>query len=154
MDRNMMVLINTLTNLAELAREGERGFRAAAGVIKDTRAKIELYNYGQACRNFYVRLEIELRRIGGSPDSTTVRTSPDISWFNLTSTLVDRDTDIEIIAATDRALSAFKRNYEIALSRAMTAELRSIIQDQYNQVVSWKAYVDVLAQNAGLTVSR
>jgi uncharacterized protein (TIGR02284 family) len=154
MDRNMMALITTLTDLAELCREGERGFRAAAGVIKDTGAKIELYNFSQDCRNFYMQLQIELRHFEGTPVSSEVRTSADLSYFNLTSTLVDRDTDPEIIAATDRAVEAFKRNYETALKCPLTEGVLAVVQNQYNTILRWAAFIDALASNARLANSR
>lgn len=154
MDKNMMTMITTLTNLAELCREGERGFRAAAGVMKDTGAKVELYNFSQDCRNFYVQLQIELRHFEGTPVSSDVRTSADLSYFNLTSTLVDRDNDREVIAATDRAVGAFKRNYEAALKRPLTEGVLAVVQNQYNEILRWSAFIDALASNAGLLNSR
>jgi uncharacterized protein (TIGR02284 family) len=150
----MMGMIANLTSLAELCYKGEQGFQSAAGVVKDTSIKVELYSYSQACRHFYMQLQFALRHFEATVGSADVRNSTDLSYFNLASTLNDRNNDSEVIAVTKRAVEAFKRNYESSLKLFMTTEVKMTITDQYQQILSWSAYLDGLAIYKWSTILR
>jgi uncharacterized protein (TIGR02284 family) len=127
-------LISTLNNLIETCKDGENGFRTAAGGVKNGELKTLFNLYAQQRAQFAAELQAEVRTLGGDPEDTgSVAATLHRGWINIKSTVTGEDEGA-IISECERGEDSAVRNYKEALNETLPPGVQSIIERQYTQV--------------------
>jgi uncharacterized protein (TIGR02284 family) len=127
--------ISTLNDLIETCKEGERGFREAADGISGTDLKSILNEYARQRSQFASELQNQVIRLGGDPEkSGSVSGSMHRGWINLKSAITGKD-DHSILAECERGEDSAVKNYQEALEKDLPSDLRSVVEDQYQDIL-------------------
>ena len=126
--------ISVLTHLAEISRDGAKGFCDAADAVKSSNLKTTLQNASQRCAAGARELDIEISKLGGEPgESGTLGGAVHRAWTNLTAAVTGGDDKV-ILAECERGEDVAKAAYEEALRSDLPLEVKSTIQRQYTGV--------------------
>ena len=126
--------ISTLNNLIETCKDGQDGFRSAAGGVRNGELKTLFHTYSQQRAQFAAELQGEVRRLGGDPEKTgSTAAALHRGWINIKSTVTGEDEGA-IISECERGEDSAVRNYEDALRKDLPSALRSIVERQFGQV--------------------
>ena len=126
--------ISTLNNLIETCKDGQDGFRSAAGGVRDGELKTLFHTYSQQRAQFAAELQGEVRRLGGDPEKTgSTAAALHRGWINIKSAVTGEDEGA-IVSECERGEDSAVRNYEEALRRDLPSDVRSIIERQFGQV--------------------
>src|SRR5215207_7252280 len=127
-------IISTLNNLIETCKDGQDGFRSAAGGVRNGELKTLFHTYSQQRAQFAAELQGEVRRLGGDPEKTgSTAAALHRGWINIKSAVTGEDEGA-IIAECERGEDSAVRNYEEALRQDLPSDVRSIIERQFRQV--------------------
>ena len=101
--------ISTLNDLIETCKDGEQGFKTAAGGLKDPATKAKFQEYSRQRADMVRELQAEVRKLGGDPETAgSVSGSLHRGWIDqLASMLRDRyqyDADHLIVLAEQPAM--------------------------------------------------
>ena len=126
--------ISTLNNLIETCKDGQDGFRSAAGGVRNGELKTLFNTYSQQRAQFAADLQGEVRRLGGDPEKAgSTAAALHRGWINIKSTVTGEDEGA-IISECERGEDSAVRNYEDALRKDLPSALRSIVERQFGQV--------------------
>jgi uncharacterized protein (TIGR02284 family) len=126
--------ISTLNDLIETCKDGQDGFRSAAGGVRDGELKTLFHAYSQQRAQFAAELQGEVRRLGGDPEKTgSTAAALHRGWIDIKSAVTGEDEGA-IISECERGEDSAVRNYEDALRRELPSDVRSIIERQFRQV--------------------
>jgi len=132
MDKNDV--ISTLNHLIEISRDGEFGFRTSANSVKSANLKPVFESAAVRCAEGAQELEGKVRSLGGHPaQGGSVAGSLHRGWVNLKSVVTGMD-ETAILEECERGEDAAKKAYEDALEKDLPADVRSIIDRQYQGV--------------------
>jgi uncharacterized protein (TIGR02284 family) len=122
--------ISTLNDLIETCRDGENGFRAAAGALKDQQVKGMFERYARQRGEMARELEQQVGRLGGTA-ATSGSTAGTLhrGWMNIKS-LVTGSDDGAIIAEAERGEDVAKAEFEKALAQGLPAGARELVMQQ------------------------
>lgn len=127
-------VIETLNDLAEISRDGEKGFLAAAEDVQDPQLKAIFRSAAARCAEGARELESKIVSLGGeTSESGSVTGAAHRAWTNLKATLTDR-TERAVLEEVERGEDAAKEAYEHAIAQPMPPEIRTIVQRQYQGV--------------------
>ncbi|MDQ3651219.1 MAG: PA2169 family four-helix-bundle protein [Acidobacteriota bacterium] len=127
-------VISTLNNLIETCKDGQTGFQTAAEGVNNSELKTLFYNYSQQRAQFAGELQNEVLRLGGDPEKTgSVAASLHRGWINIKSAVTGKD-DAAVIAECERGEDSAVSNYKDALKEKVSADIRSVIDQQYAKV--------------------
>ncbi len=127
-------VIETLNDLAEISRDGEKGFLAAAEDVQDPQLKAIFRSAAARCAEGARELESKIVSLGGeTSESGSVTGAVHRAWTNLKATLTDR-TERAVLEEVERGEDAAKEAYEHAIAQPMPPEIRTIVQRQYQGV--------------------
>jgi uncharacterized protein (TIGR02284 family) len=127
--------ISTLNDLIETCRDGEEGFRDSAQHVERQDLRSIFTEYSKQRSQFASELQNVVSRIGGDPEkSGSMSASLHRGWINLKSALTGRD-DHAILAECERGEDSAVRNYQDALAHDLPSDIRSIVEEQYRQVL-------------------
>lgn len=127
-------VIETLNDLAEISRDGEKGFLAAAEDVQDPKLKAIFRSAAARCAEGARELESKIVSLGGeTSESGSVTGAVHRAWTNLKATLTDR-TERAVLEEVERGEDAAKEAYEHAIAQPVPPEIRTIIQRQYQGV--------------------
>ena len=127
-------VISTLNNLIETCKDGENGFRTAAGDVKNSELTTLFNTYSQQRAQFAAELQAEVRNLGGDPESTgSVAATLHRGWINIKSTVTGED-EAAVIAECERGEDSAVKNYKEALNTTLPANIQTIVQRQFTQV--------------------
>jgi uncharacterized protein (TIGR02284 family) len=127
-------VISTLNNLIETCKDGQDGFRSAAGGVRDGELKTLFHTYSQQRAQFAAELQGEVRRLGGDPEETgSTAAALHRGWIDIKSAVTGED-ESAIISECERGEDSAVRNYEDALRQDLPSDVRSIIERQSRQV--------------------
>jgi uncharacterized protein (TIGR02284 family) len=125
--------IDVLNELAETCRDGEQGFRTAAEGVRDSQLKALFQTYAQQRQEFAIKLETEIRRLGGEPGRRgSVAGTLHRGWMNIRSALAGGDS--AILAEAERGEDAAKSAYEKAVTEGLPEGARLVVERQYARV--------------------
>jgi uncharacterized protein (TIGR02284 family) len=144
MSQNNDEVIDCLNDLIETCRDGEKGFRIAAHRVGEDHAaelRTVLDLYAQQRVGFAAELQNEVLRRGGEPaESGHVSATFRRGWRDL-KTAVNLGPDYAadhyesgILAECDAGEKAALENYQDALKKHLPADLRSIVENQYQEI--------------------
>lgn len=127
-------VIDTLNDLIATSRDGETGFRTCAESVESAALKSMLSAASARCAAGAVELQAKVRALGGNPESGgTASGSLHRAWVNVKSSLTGMD-DHAVLAECERGEDAAKKAYETALAKDLPADVRSLVERQFQGV--------------------
>ena len=128
--------ISHLNELIETSKDGENGFRKAA---QDTHSPelTALFNQGaQRCAEGARELRALVRSLGGDPEETgSVAAAVHRGWINVKEAVSARD-DKAILEEVERGEDYAKAQYRKALDLDLPANVKTVVQRQYQGVLA------------------
>lgn len=155
MDHTNKNVLNTLNDLVETARDGQKGYETAASAVENPRVKTELQRMAQQRASFVGELESTAQRVGGA--STTQTTTLEGAalqaagavhrgWINLKSAVGANDSKA-ILGECETGDEAALKAYENALhEQGLPIEVKTIIQRQKQEIQAAKQTITSLKQ--------
>jgi uncharacterized protein (TIGR02284 family) len=127
-------IIATLNNLIETSRDGEQGFRTCADGVKNPQLKQMFERAASRCAQAVSELQAKVRSLGGDPENRgSVSGSLHRGWVNIKSTITGMD-EAAVLAECERGEDVAKTAYEDALKKDLPADVRSMIEREYEGV--------------------
>ena len=132
MDNNDV--IHVLNDLIETSKDGEKGFRTCADDIKRTELKSLFLSRAQGCSEAAAELQQLVRSLGGDPEtSTSVAGDLHRRWVDLKSLITGKD-DEAILNECERGEDVAIKSYRKALEKDLPANIRSVVERQFQGV--------------------
>lgn len=139
---------STLNNLIETCKDGEEGFREAAEHIQRQDLRSIFNEYSRQRTQFASELQNLVSRIGGDPEHRgSVAASLHRGWMNLKSAITGRD-DNAILSECERGEDSAVRNYQDALAHDLPSDIRSVVEEQYRQILEAHNRIKTLRDNS------
>jgi uncharacterized protein (TIGR02284 family) len=130
--RNQSVSI--LSELVEVCRNGEHGFREAASVVKDGHLASIFLELSEQREQFAAQLRYEISKRGSKPRNRgSLAGSLHRRWMDLRS-VVASDNEHAVIAECARGEERALRVYRSALKQPAAAELHALLGPQEAQI--------------------
>jgi uncharacterized protein (TIGR02284 family) len=127
-------VIATLNDLLEISRDGEQGFRTCAEGVQTPNLKAQLQTEARRCGEGATELEAKIRNLGGEPaQGGSVSGSIHRAWTNIKSTITGM-SEHAVLAECERGEDAAKAAYEAALQKSLPADVRTLVERQYQGV--------------------
>jgi uncharacterized protein (TIGR02284 family) len=127
-------VIATLNNLLETSRDGEQGFRTCAEGVESPNLKAMFESASRRCAGGAAELEAQIRSLGGQPaQGGSISGSMHRAWTNIKSTITGMN-EHAVLAECERGEDAAKAAYEAALQKSLPADVRTLVQRQYEGV--------------------
>jgi len=127
-------VISTLNDLIETSKDGENGFRTCADGVKDAKLKSLFEEAARLCARGAEELKTKVRELGSNPETRgSVSGSLHRGWVNIKSTITGMD-DAAVLAECERGEDSAKKSYEAALKKDLPADVRAMVQRQYQGV--------------------
>jgi len=128
-------VISTLNDLIETCKDGEQGFRTCAEDIKDAQMKSFFTTRAQSCAEAAAELQQEVRALGGNPETgSSISGALHRRWVDIKGLVTGKD-DEAILNECERGEDVAKRSYETALGKSLPANIKTIVERQYNGVM-------------------
>ncbi len=126
--------ISVLNDLIETSKDGEKGFRECAEDIKNPQLKTTMVQRAQDCATAAAELQQLVRSLGGDPE-TSGSMAGDLHrrWVDLKSMITGKD-DEAILNECERGEDVALKSYRKALDKDLPAEIRVVIQRQFQGV--------------------
>ena len=141
-------IVDILNDLIETSKDGEYGFRTSAEYLKaaDTRALFE--RHADECRQAAAELQALVRQYGGkAEDSGSATGAMHRGWVAVKGTLAGY-SDKAILEETERGEDVALESYRNALQTGLPAELRAVVERQFEGVKRNHAQVRNLRDQA------
>jgi uncharacterized protein (TIGR02284 family) len=127
-------VIATLNRLLETTKDGEEGFRTCAGAVTKPDLKAIFENAARRCDEGAAELEAKIRSLGGEPATSGTTTGAlHRAWTNIKSSITGMD-EHAVLVECERGEDVAKRAYEEALKENLPADVKAIVQRQYEGV--------------------
>jgi uncharacterized protein (TIGR02284 family) len=127
-------VIATLNDLLETSRDGEQGFRTCAEGVQSPNLKALLEAAARHCAEGAAELEAKVRSLGGEPaQGGSISGSMHRVWTNIKSTISGMN-EHAVLAECERGEDAAKAAYEQALKQNLPADVRALVERQYQGV--------------------
>ncbi len=128
--------INSILNdLVETSKDGEKGFRTAAGDTQNAELQAVFLRRAQDCAAGAADLQQRVARLGGNPEQGgSVAGAVHRGWVNLKATVSGR-ADLAILEECERGEDIAKARYRKALEEALPEDIRLVVQRQYDGVM-------------------
>ena len=132
MDRDDV--ISTLNELIETCKDGEEGFLACAEKVTNPMLKSFFEEKAQRCATGALQLRDKVREIGGDPQrGGSAAGTLHRGWMHFKSSLVGMNDD-SVLAECERGEDFAKEAYERALKQDLPADIRRMVEAQYQEV--------------------
>ena len=126
--------VDVLNHLVEVCRNGEFGFREAAGAVKDAHLRSILADLSEQREQFAAQLRYQVARLGGKPQNRgSMAGAVHRRWIDLRSS-VSTHPSTAVLAECDRGEIKAERAYTAALESELPPNVRVIIEEQYAQI--------------------
>jgi uncharacterized protein (TIGR02284 family) len=133
-DKSVDQVASTLNELIQTAKDGENGFRAAGESVEDSNLRHLFESYAQQRSEFAAELQLEVRRLAQDPvDTGHAAAALHRGWMDLKAGLTGRD-EASVIAECERGEDIAVANYRKALASELPADLRIVIERQFQEV--------------------
>lgn len=127
-------VVSTLNDLIETCKDGEEGFRKCANDISAPDLKQMFMDRAQTCAASAQELQQCVRAYGGDPEtSSSVSGSLHRRWVDI-KTAVTGNTDQATLEEIERGEDVALESYRNALSKELPADVRAIVEKQYEGV--------------------
>ena len=132
----MKATIGVLNELIETSKDGEKGFRKAAEDTKQSDLRSMFSKGAQRCAEGARELQELVRQLGGDPDTSgSVAGALHRGWVSVKEAVSTRD-DKAIVEEVERGEDYAKAAYKKALDADLPANVRSVVERQYQGVLS------------------
>ena len=140
--------IETLNDLIETCKDGEEGFRICAEDIRRADLKPMFERAAQHCSEAAAELQAQVARMGGKPERKgSLAGSAHRRWVDIKSAITGRD-DRAVLAECERGEDVAKAAYQKALKKDLPADVRAIVERQYQGVLENHDNVRALEKSA------
>lgn len=127
--------IKTLNDLIETSKDGEAGFKVCAEDVKRPDLKTLFLDRARACGEAAAELQRIVVELGGKPEtSTSVGGDLHRRWVDLKSLVTGKDEEA-ILNECERGEDVAKKHYSEALEKDLPAEIRLVVQRQFDGVL-------------------
>src|SRR5205085_636644 len=127
-------VIASLNDLIETRRDGEAGFRTCADGVKNLKLKQMFEQAAGRCGQAVSELQAKVRSLGGDPEGRgSVSGALHRGWVDIKSTITGMD-EAAVLAECERGEDVAKTAYEKALAKDLPADIRPIVERQYQGV--------------------
>ena len=141
-------VIEVLNDLIETCKDGEQGFRAAAEGVPEGELRTLFHMYGQQRARFGSELNNEVLRRGGEPaTSGHVSAAFHRGWMNIKKAVAGK-TETVIIDECEAGEDSAIHNYQDALKKNLPADLRAIVEEQFEEVKNAHAQIRAMKHRA------
>ncbi|PYL52196.1 MAG: hypothetical protein DMF29_11310 [Verrucomicrobia bacterium] len=129
--------ISAINNLIETLKDGERGFKEAAGAVKDPQLKSLFQEYSQQRHRFATELQSQAHSLGEfkPEESSSTAGAMHRAWINLKSAVTSGD-DKAILSECERGEDSAVHEFEEAMHDGLTSPLRDVVSRQYSEIKS------------------
>lgn len=140
--------VSTLNELIETCKDGEEGFRTCAEDISDPQIKSLFENRAQSCAQAATELQQVVSELGGKPETeSSMSGALHRRWVDIKAAVTGKD-DEAILDECERGEDVAVRSYRKALERDLPAEIRGIIERQFQGVLRNHDQVKALRNQA------
>src|SRR5690606_17317252 len=130
---NAKEVISVLNDLIETSKDGEAGFKVCAEDVQRADLKTLLNNRARDCAAAATELQGLVRQLGGDPESSTsVAGDLHRRWVDLKSLVTGKDEEA-ILNECEAGEDVGKKSYRNALDKTLPAEIRAVVQRQYDE---------------------
>jgi uncharacterized protein (TIGR02284 family) len=127
-------VISVLNDLIETCKDGEQGFRTAAGSVENSELRTLFNMYAQQRARFGAELNNEVLRRGGDPaTSGHVTAAFHRGWIDVKQAVTGK-SERAVVDECERGEDAAKSNYEHALKQTLPSDLLTLVETQYEEV--------------------
>jgi len=128
-------IISTLNDLIETSKDGEEGFHTCADDVSDPQLKTFFSNRAQSCAAAVIELQELVRAYGGAPETSGgLGGALHRRWVDIRALLTGKDVK-EVLKECARGEDFAVASYQQALSRNLPAEIRAVVERQYQGVL-------------------
>lgn len=128
-------LIETLNDLIETSKDGEEGFKVCAEDVKRPELKALFTDRAVQCGRAASELQAIVFKLGGDPEnSTSLAGDMHRRWVDLKS-LITGKSEQAVLNECERGEDVAKKNYSEALEKALPADVRAVVERQYQGVL-------------------
>lgn len=127
---------SVLNDLIETSKDGEKGFAKAAEDAHDAELKSLFTGCSQRCREGATELQAQVRALGGDPERTgSAAGALHRGWISLREAISSRE-DKAILEECEKGEDYAKAQYRKALEQDLPADVRAIVDRQYQGVLA------------------
>ena len=142
--------ISCLNDLIETCKDGEQGFRDAADGVKRADLKAVFNEYARQRTQFVNELQRHVTRLGGEAETSgSASGAMHRGWINLKSAITGKDDDA-ILNEAERGEDVAVKAYQKALEEDLPSDLRSVVEEQYRQILQAHNRVKAMRDGADL----
>jgi uncharacterized protein (TIGR02284 family) len=128
-------VVSVLNDLVETSKDGEKGFRKAAEDAHDAQLKTLFLSRAEDCTRGARELQDVVQGLGGKPETGgSMSGALHRGWVDVKSAVSDR-SDHEILAECEKGEDVAKKRYHDALEKELPADVRAIVERQYQGVL-------------------
>lgn len=125
---------STLNHLIETLKDGEQGFRDSADKLRHADYAATFRQIASERASFASELQAEVARLGGKPETSgSAAGAMHRGWIGLKAALSGND-DLAILEEAERGEDNAVKNYREALSKDLPADIRKVIEREYQTV--------------------
>lgn len=131
-------VISTLNDLIETSKDGQEGFRVCAedAEQRDAQFKALFLERSHGCAAAAAELQELVRALGGNPaEHGTVSGSLHRQWVNIKSLITGKD-DEAVLNECERGEDVALKAYREALQKDLPANIRMVVERQYQGVLA------------------
>ena len=141
-------VIDTLNDLIETCKDGEEGFLTCADDIRRVDLTPMFQTAAQRCNEAARELQAQVQRLGGKPErSGSMAGSAHRRWVDIKAAITGKD-DKAVLAECERGEDVAKESYQKALKKDLPADIRAIVERQYQGVLEHHDAVRALEKAA------
>jgi uncharacterized protein (TIGR02284 family) len=127
---------STLNGLIETLKDGEEGFREAAGRVRAESLRTQFLSYAQQRARFAADLQTEVTTIGGVPETSgSAAGAIHRGWIGLKS-LVTGGDDHAVLVESEKGEDTAVKAYREALAKDLPRDIHDVIENQYRDILS------------------
>ncbi|HKD05947.1 MAG TPA: PA2169 family four-helix-bundle protein [Bryobacteraceae bacterium] len=136
MANNTDEIRSTLNDLIQTLKDGEEGFRAAAGKLKEHGLRSQFEDFASQRARFAAELQGQVSQIGGKPETSgSTAGALHRGWVDIKNAVAGND-DHSILVEAERAEDAAVKSYRDAMSKDLPSDIRGMIEQQYREIQS------------------
>src|SRR5450755_4011300 len=127
--------IDHLNELVRVTKDGEEGYRTAAGDVKNTELETLFLETSKQRAGFARELQTEIERLGGSPaDSGTLSAALHRGWMDLKAGLTGGGSGA-IVAACETGDDSAQAAFERVVNAGPSGKTLAIVEKQWRSIV-------------------
>ncbi|HEY2021785.1 PA2169 family four-helix-bundle protein, partial [Paraburkholderia sp.] len=128
-------VVSVLNDLVETSKDGEKGFLKAAEDAHDEQLKAMFRSNAEDCARGARELQDAVQAMGGKPETGgSMSGALHRGWVDVKSAVTDR-SDHAILVECEKGEDVAKKRYHDALEKELPADVRAIVERQYQGVL-------------------